>query len=85
MGWGSGTLAAHPYPPPPPVIEDLRRAAPAVCQPYCDLEAGDNQSLKFKWRDWESNPDLLLRKPCQERNHHSTTAALPARLPNFEV
>ena len=35
----------------------------AVFQPYRDLEAGDNQSLKFKWRGVESNPDLLLRKP----------------------
>ena len=35
----------------------------AVFQPYRDLEAGDNQSLKFKWRDRESKPDLLLHKP----------------------
>ena len=28
----------------------------AVFQPYRDLEAGDNQSLKFKWRGGESNP-----------------------------
>ena len=27
----------------------------AVFQPYRDLEAGDNQSLKFKWRGGESN------------------------------
>ena len=27
----------------------------AVFQPYRDLEAGDNLSLKFKWRDRESN------------------------------
>ena len=26
-----------------------------VFKPYRDLEAGDNQSLKFKWQDWESN------------------------------
>ena len=31
----------------------------AVFQPYRDLEAGDNQSLKFKWRDLESNPGPL--------------------------
>ena len=31
-------------------------------QPYRDLEEGDNQSLKFQWRDRESNPDILLRK-----------------------
>ena len=28
----------------------------AVFQPYRDLEAGDNQSLKFKRRGRESNP-----------------------------
>ena len=31
----------------------------AVFQPYRDLEAGDNQSLKFKWRGGESNPAPL--------------------------
>ena len=31
----------------------------AVFQPYRDLEAGDNQSLKFKWWDRESNPGPL--------------------------
>ena len=31
----------------------------AVFQPYRDLEAGDNQSLIFKWRDLESNPGPL--------------------------
>ena len=31
----------------------------AVFQPYRDLEAGDNQSLKFKWRGGESNPGSL--------------------------
>ena len=33
----------------------------AVFQPYCDLEAGDNQSLKFKWRGrvTVSNPGPL--------------------------
>ena len=30
-----------------------------VFQPYLDLEAGDNQSLKFKWRGGESNPRPL--------------------------
>ena len=30
-----------------------------VFQPYRDLETGDNQSLKFKWRDRESNPGPL--------------------------
>ena len=31
----------------------------AVFQPYRDLETGDNQSLKFKWRGRESNPGHL--------------------------
>ena len=31
----------------------------AVFQPYRDLEAGDNQSLKFKWQGGESNPGPL--------------------------
>ena len=31
----------------------------AVFQPYRDFEAGDNQSLKFKWRGGESNPGPL--------------------------
>ena len=31
----------------------------AVFQPYRDLEARDNQSLKFKWRGGESNPGPL--------------------------
>ena len=31
----------------------------AVFQPYRDLEAGDDQSLKFKWRGGESNPGPL--------------------------
>ena len=31
----------------------------AVFQPYRDLEVGDNQSLKFKWRGRESNPGPL--------------------------
>ena len=85
MGWGPGTLAAHPYPkswqvtPPPPPLRIY--IAPAVCQPYCDLEAGDNQSLKFKLRDWESNPDLLLRKRLsQERNHGRVPLAGSIRL-----
>ena len=35
----------------------------AVFQPYRDLEAGDNQSLKFKWRGGESNPGPLAPQP----------------------
>ena len=33
--------------------------ASAVFQPYRDLEAGDNQSLKIEWRCRESNPGPL--------------------------
>ena len=33
-----------------------------VFQPYRDLEAGDNQSLKFKWRGGELNPRPLAPK-----------------------
>ena len=31
----------------------------AIFQPYRHLKAGDNQSLKFKWRGGESNPGPL--------------------------
>ena len=31
----------------------------AIRKSYRDLEAGDNQSLKFKWRVRESNPSPL--------------------------
>ena len=34
-----------------------------IFQSYCDLEAGDTQSLKCKRRDRDSNPDPLLRQP----------------------
>ena len=37
-------------------IEDLRRFSGISTN---DLEAGDNQSLKFKWRDLDSNPGPL--------------------------
>ena len=36
------------------VVLKINIALP-VFQPYRDLEAGDNQSLKFKWRGGESN------------------------------
>ena len=38
-------------------IEDY--VALAVFQSYRDLEAGDNPSLKFKWRGGDSNPGNL--------------------------
>ena len=31
----------------------------AIFQPYCDLEAGDDQSLKSKLQDQELNPRPL--------------------------
>ena len=34
----------------------------AVFEPYGDLIAGDNQSLKFKWRGQELNPRPLARQ-----------------------
>ena len=34
----------------------------AVFQSYRDLEAGDNQSLKFKWRDRESMKSAMATK-----------------------
>ena len=83
VGSGDSSCTSVPkimasYPPPPPLRIYI---APAVCQPYCDLEAGDNQSLKFKLRDWESNPDLLLRKRLsQERNHGRVPLAGSIRL-----
>ena len=49
----------------------------AVFQPYPDLEAGDNQYLRFKWRGRESNP-----RPgaSQERNHLATAAPCTYRI-----
>ena len=44
----------------------------AVFQPYRDLEAGDNQSLKFKWRGRESNPG-----PLAPQAKSLTTGPLP--------
>ena len=48
----------------------------AVFQPYCDLEAGDNQSLKFKW---ESNPG-----PLAPQAKSLTTRPPPLPLSNNE-
>ena len=44
----------------------------AVFQPYRDFEAGDNQSLKFKWRGGESNPG-----PLAPQAYSLTTRPLP--------
>ena len=54
----------------------------AVFHQYHDLEAGDNQSLKFKWRDRESNPgplapqakSLTTRPPPLPRMYACATA-----------
>ena len=51
----------------------LRINALAVFQPYRDLDAGDNKSLKFKWRGGESNPGLSTScSASQELNHFAT-------------
>ena len=55
------------------MIMDVLRinVALAIFQPYRDLEAGDNQSLKLKWRDRESNlgPLALQAKNLTTTNH----------------
>ena len=45
-----------------------------IFQLYRDLEAGDTQSQKFNWVDWESNPEPLCSRR-QELNNHSTIVA----------
>ena len=50
-------------------------AALAVFQPYLDLEAGDNQSLKFKWRGGELNPGPLAP---QAKSLTTTPPLLPS-------
>ena len=45
----------------------------AICQPYLDLEAGDNQSLKIQ----VARPGIKPRSSCsasQELNHSATAA-----------
>ena len=45
----------------------------AIFQPYLDLEAGDNQSLKIQW----ARPEIEPRSSCsasQELNHSATAA-----------
>ena len=41
--------------------------AVGLFQPYRDLEAGDNQSLKFKWRGGESNPGSLAPQAKRDK------------------
>ena len=54
--------------------EDLHRFI-VVFEPYRDLEAGDNQSLKFKWRGGESNT-----RPLALQAMSLTTRPLPLRI-----
>ena len=53
----------------------------AVFQPYRDLEAEDNQSLKFKLRGGESNPGPLALQA--ELNHSVTTAPYILQMRNI--
>ena len=62
-----------------------------VFQPYCDLEAGDNQSLKFKWRGGESNPGplapqakSLTTQPLRLDVHGSIWTTNIARPPDYK-
>ena len=52
----------------------------AVFQPYRDLEAGDNQSLKFKWRGGGSNP-----KPLAPQAKSLTTRPPPLLASRFNL
>ena len=63
----------------------------AVFQPYRQLEAGDNQSLNFKWRGGESDPGSLAPQakslttrppplPILNSEVHSPTAIFNGRL-----
>ena len=52
----------------------------AVFQPYRDLEAGDNKSLKFKWRGGESNPGPLAP---QAKSLTTRPPPLPSKLLEF--
>ena len=51
----------------------------AIFQPYRDFEAGDNQSLKFKWRGGESNPG-----PLAPQAKSLTTLTRPPPLPVYQ-
>ena len=53
--------------------------ASALFQPYCDLEAGENQSLKFKWRGRESNPG-----PLTPQTKSLTTRPPLLRMPRYQ-
>ena len=56
------------------------KIALAVFQPYRDLEAGDNQSLIFKWRGEESNPG-----PLAPQAKSLTTRPPPLPLVVYEI
>ena len=67
-------------PPPPIWLVVLRiNVDLAIFQPYLDLEAGDNQSLKIQ----VARPGIEPRSSCsasQELNHSATTAPPPPYL-----
>ena len=54
----------------------------AVFQPYRDLEAGDNKSLKFKWRGRESSPGPLAP---QAKSLTTRPPPLPSRLASLAL
>ena len=53
----------------------------ALFQPYRDLKAGNNLSLKFKWRGGESNPGPLAQQ-ANSFNHLATAAPRSLRIKN---
>ena len=56
----------------------------AVSQPYRDLEAGDKQSLKFKWRGGELNPGPLAPQAKSLTTRPTLLAAELCALPENE-
>ena len=53
----------------------------AVFQPYRDLEAGDDQSMKFNWRGGKSNPAPLT---SQAKSLTTRSWLLPANLKELQ-
>ena len=66
-------------------LDELRiYVALAVFQPYLDLEAGDNQSLKIQ----VARPGIEPRSSCsasQELNHSATAAPVVMAAMNLQV
>ena len=46
-----------------------------IFQSYCNLEAGDTQSLKFKWQDRDLNPRPLALQAADIINHSTNKAS----------